>query len=129
MIFQLALRLRNNYIYIHCFFCHIWFCSPRPQACVSRTPSSPRRVRGNDREPPIHVSRRTLWPCQASVRLPKAHGSNAATKGNEVMGEGSMTNDCTEVDVVGELSWWSVSVRELWIPMPAHFPFEWSLKE
>lgn len=40
-----------------------------------------------------------MWPCQASVQLPKAHGSIAATKGNEVMGEGSLTNGCTELTV------------------------------
>lgn len=86
-------------------FSHISFCSPRPRACVSRTPSSPRRGRGNGREHPIHASRKTMWPCQASVQLPKAHGSNAATKGNEVMGQGSMTNECTEftVGVEGKL--------------------------
>uniref|UniRef100_A0A7N6AW12 Lysine-specific demethylase 4B n=1 Tax=Anabas testudineus TaxID=64144 RepID=A0A7N6AW12_ANATE len=58
---------------------------PQPQACVSRMPSLPHRGRGNGREHPIHASRKTMWPCQASVQLPKAHGSNAATKGNEVM--------------------------------------------
>uniref|UniRef100_A0A8D0CXB5 Lysine-specific demethylase 4B n=1 Tax=Sander lucioperca TaxID=283035 RepID=A0A8D0CXB5_SANLU len=52
---------------------------------LTGTPSSPRRGRGNGREHPIHASRKTMWPCQASVQIPKAHGSNAATKGNEVM--------------------------------------------
>lgn len=57
--------------------------SPQPPACVSRTPSSLHRERGRGRGHPIHASRKTMWPCQASVPLSRAHGSHAVPKGNE----------------------------------------------
>uniref|UniRef100_A0A3P8PHI0 Lysine-specific demethylase 4B n=1 Tax=Astatotilapia calliptera TaxID=8154 RepID=A0A3P8PHI0_ASTCA len=75
----------GTFCYYSLVLSDVLFSSQRPRACVSRMLSSPRRGRGNDRERQIHASRKTMWPCQASVQLPKAHGSNAATKGNEVM--------------------------------------------
>lgn len=65
--------------------------SPPPPACVSRTPSSPRKGRGNVNELLILASRRTTWRCRTSVPLPKAHGST--TKGKKSDGRGGTDRD------------------------------------
>lgn len=78
--------------------------SPLHQACVSRTPSSQLRGKGNDKELPTHASRETLWPSQASVPLVKAHGSIAATKGNDVTDEDQWQMNALWRDVEGCVS-------------------------
>lgn len=78
--------------------------SQQPQACAFKMPSSPHRERGNDRGRQIHASRMTLWPCRASVQLPKAHESSRVTKRKKnEMTAALMRNKHTELAVA--LQW------------------------